>query len=557
MIKDNKGRSFGFRDRRTHKLSPKPKSDDLAADNRKTAFLYIRVSTDEQADRGFSQRDQDQRLHDYCQRNNIKVVRVIYEDYSAKTFKKRPEWMKMLTELKKTNGKLCDLILFTKWDRFSRNTANAYQMIDVLQGLYVEPNAIDQHLDLKIPESRIMLAVYIAQAEADNLRRGLNVAVGMRRGKVEGRWMGRAPAAYVNKIREDKTKYIDIVEPEATHLKWAFETLAEGTFKTEVVWRMARSRGLKMKKNTFWDCVQNPMYCGKVVVPADEHNEMYLADGKHTPIVSEKIFWEVQDVLSGRRKVQVIRAEIPIELILRGHLICPHCGKQLSGSASKGRYEYYHYYHCRWPCRARIPAKPLNKDFEDELKSYVPIPGMEKVFKEIICDVNVDEQQNFDAERKQLIADISEQNNTLTRLRALLLSDDIDIADYKAMKLQAEEKVSRLEVELKDLKQKQSVDDDLCALVDEVLFRLKNLIKLYKKGTIEEKTYIIGSVYPEKMRISENLVRTGEVNLAMQLIYQINKGLRKKKTGVRSKNRTNSGSVPSAGVEPARFPTGV
>lgn len=88
MVRDNKGRTFGFRDRRTHKLSPKPKSDDLAADTRKTAFLYIRVSTDEQADRGFSQRDQDQRLHDYCQRNNIKVVRVIYEDYSAKRLSK-------------------------------------------------------------------------------------------------------------------------------------------------------------------------------------------------------------------------------------------------------------------------------------------------------------------------------------------------------------------------------------------------------------------------------------------------------------------------------------
>jgi DNA invertase Pin-like site-specific DNA recombinase len=191
---DNVGQLVYYRDRRTHKLNPKGKTNSLASDNRRVAFLYIRVSTDEQADRGFSQRDQAQRLHDYCERNNIKVGRVIFEDFSAKTFKRRPEWMKMLAELKSTKGKLCEMVLFTKWDRFSRNTANAYNMIDVLQALNIEPNAIDQFLDLKIPESRIMLAVYIAQAEADNLRRGLNVVVGMRRGKVEGRWMGKAPA---------------------------------------------------------------------------------------------------------------------------------------------------------------------------------------------------------------------------------------------------------------------------------------------------------------------------------------------------------------------------
>jgi site-specific DNA recombinase len=231
MEVNNVGQLVYYRDRRTHKLGPKAPINPVDSDTRKVAFLYIRVSTDEQADRCFSQRDQAQRLNDYCERNNIKVGRLIFEDFSAKTFKRRPEWMKMLSELKRTKGRLCEMILFTKWDRFSRNTANAYNMIDILQALNIEPNAIDQYLDLKIPESRIMLAVYIAQAEADNLRRGLNVVVGMRRGKVEGRWMGKAPAGYINKIRNDKTKYIDIVEPEASHLKWAFETLAQGVFR--------------------------------------------------------------------------------------------------------------------------------------------------------------------------------------------------------------------------------------------------------------------------------------------------------------------------------------
>jgi hypothetical protein len=43
---------------------------------------------------------------------------------SAKTFL-RPEWTKLLADLKKHKGKT-HLLLFTKWDRFSRNASDAY-----------------------------------------------------------------------------------------------------------------------------------------------------------------------------------------------------------------------------------------------------------------------------------------------------------------------------------------------------------------------------------------------------------------------------------------------
>ena len=71
-------------------------------------------------------------------------------------------------------------------------------------------------------------------------------------------------------------------------------------------------------------------------------------------------------------------------------------------------------------------------------------------------------------------------------------------------------------------------------------------------GDIQEKCYIIGSIFG-KYIISENLSRTTIINEAALLIYQINKGLGSKKARV----RTNSGLVPRAGIEPARFPTGV
>jgi DNA invertase Pin-like site-specific DNA recombinase len=120
----------------------------------KKACLYVRVSTDEQADKGFSQRDQAERLQIHCLRNDIEVKQIIFEDYSAKTFN-RPEWTKLLLALKKTKGRDIDYVMFTKWDQFSRDTADAYQMIRKLTiGYQVEPIAIEQPLDLSVPESK-------------------------------------------------------------------------------------------------------------------------------------------------------------------------------------------------------------------------------------------------------------------------------------------------------------------------------------------------------------------------------------------------------------------
>jgi len=121
------------------------------------------VSTDEQAERGHSLAYQEEKLMKYCELKNIEVVKLFKDDHSAKTFD-RPEFAKLLEYIKK-NKKEADLLLFIKWDRFSRNTGDAYYMINVLNRLGIEPQAIEQPLDLNVPENKIMLAFYLAAPE--------------------------------------------------------------------------------------------------------------------------------------------------------------------------------------------------------------------------------------------------------------------------------------------------------------------------------------------------------------------------------------------------------
>jgi DNA invertase Pin-like site-specific DNA recombinase len=336
----------------------------------KVADLYIRVSTDEQADKGYSQRNQEEVLRRYCDLNSITVRKVIFEDHSAKTFN-RPAWASFLKSLYRQKGQT-DLVLFTKWDRFSRNAADAYQMINTLRKLGIEPQAIEQPLDLTIPENKMMLAFYLAAPEVENDRRALNVLHGMRRAKKEGRWMGSAPVGYINRISEDGRKYIAPKAPESSIMQWVFDQLAIGILNTEQIWKEARNKGLKCSKNNFWVAIRNPVYCGKIFIPKYKEEESRFVQGQHEPLIPEALFYEAQEVLDGKRKKQRTKRIVDDQIPLRGFLICPRCGLLLTGSGSKGRKYRYYYYHCNSNCGARYRADKANIEFQKELKKYIP-----------------------------------------------------------------------------------------------------------------------------------------------------------------------------------------
>lgn len=378
----------------------------------KVADLYIRVSTDEQADKGYSQRSQEELLRKYCDINNISIRKVMFEDYSAKTFV-RPEWKAYLLELKKHKGK-ADLVLFLKWDRFSRNAGDAYQMINTLRKLGVEPQAIEQPLDLSIPENKMMLAFYLAAPEVENDRRALNVIHGMRRARKEGRYMGLAPIGYTNKTDEAGRKYISINEPQAGILRWSFEEIAKGAYNTEQVFKMAKEKGFTGTKSLFWFAIRNPVYCGKIFIPKYKEDE----SRQHEPLISEDLYYQVQDVLDGRKRGQYkLKVASNATLPLRGFLICPTCGKVLTGSASKGHAKHYSYYHCFAGCKFRNRADAINQQFVYELKKYIPRPEMAELYKIVLQEAWHSQTAHLLDDRKQLLKQIKELEDKLSYIR--------------------------------------------------------------------------------------------------------------------------------------------
>jgi site-specific DNA recombinase len=217
----------------------------------KRAILYVRVSDDKQKE-GYSPADQKERLIKYCEYTGIEVVQIYNEDESAKDFDHRPEWQKILSQIKKNRNSV-DLILFIKWDRFSRNIAEAYITIKELNKYGVEPQAIEQPLDFSIPEQKLMLAIYLAAPEVDNDRRALNTFHGMRRAKKEGRWMGSCLTGYKH-ARDAHDKKIIVPEggKQQELIVSAFKLFATGMYGLEEIRKKLKNEGLNISGGHFW-----------------------------------------------------------------------------------------------------------------------------------------------------------------------------------------------------------------------------------------------------------------------------------------------------------------
>ena len=515
---------------------------------KRIADLYVRVSTDEQADRGYSQRNQEEMLRKYCDINSIDIRNIIYEDHSAKTFN-RPEWKKLLLNLKKLKNK-SDLVLFTKWDRFSRNAGDAYQMISILRKQGVEPQAIEQPLDLSIPENKMMLAFYLAAPEVENDRRALNTFHGMRRARKEGRYMGYAPVGYINRVKEDGTKYITFDQPEASILKWAFEELSKGIFNTEQVLHMAKEKGLKAGKNHFWRAIRNPLYCGKIVVPKYKDEELRYVRGQHEALISESLFYKVQDVLDGRSKTYLPKAITTKPFPLRGFFLCPDCGKILTASISKGRYKYYPYYHCSAGCRYRINSDTANDIFIKNLKQYIPMPKIKNIYTAVLSECYKEQTREVFEEKDRILAQINDYEKRISHARDLLATQQIDAGDYRYMKSDYGDMVNRLELKLSAI---ETDSKDIEGLLKAGIENLLKLNEYYDTGNWADSRDLIGSIYPDNFTISENEFRTTRINEVVWLIYYINRQITLNKKGTKKNISSLSQVVAGTGLEPVTF----
>lgn len=361
--------------------------------------------------------------------------------------------------------------------------------------------------------------------------------------------MGTAPIGYVNKTDGSGKKIIAPVEPQASIMKWAFNELSKGIYPIDQVRKMANKKGLKCSKNNFWKIIRNPVYCGKILIPKYKDEEEHMVQGLHQPLISESLFYDVQDAIKRNGKAMRTKIFVDENYPLRGFLVCK-CGKLLTASASKGRSKYYHYYHSyksSCECDIRIRTEYVHKQVQKLIKRYTkPLPEVE-LYKRTIISLFNSKTQSKRSEIKNLKDLIEKANTKISKARDLLLSDAIEADDYRIIKRRCEEDISRAEAKLtSNLKNKLDIKN----LLNRAFSNLSKLYILYKNGNVLQKRKIIGSMFPEKLEFDGSKVRTVRLNQAIELISLIYRKIKGIKKGTNLKKSDVSPDVTPQGFKP-------
>jgi site-specific DNA recombinase len=149
---------------------------------------------------------------------------------------------------------------------------------------------------------------------------------------------------------------------------------------------------------------------------------------------------------------------------------------------------------------------------------------------------------------------ITALNNKVAKARELLLNDDIDAADFRAVKVEAEREIAVLESKISDLRSNNMSVSEVEKTLDSAIGKLTSIDTMYCKSDHYAKRKLIGSIYPEKFTFEDLKIRTAKTGEIFSFIYLINKELQRQKKGTNNVlNRLSQGVIP-LGFEP-RTPT--
>lgn len=135
--------------------------------------VYVRVSTDDQRDYGYSIDSQLRMIKEYCEKNKYDIVDV-YNDagHSGKDLM-RPEMQRLLKDIK---SKKIDKLVAIKVDRLTRNNYDGFWLL----------NYCEEH-DVKI---ELILEPYDVSTANSEMIFGMNLVFGQRERKEERKFKG-------------------------------------------------------------------------------------------------------------------------------------------------------------------------------------------------------------------------------------------------------------------------------------------------------------------------------------------------------------------------------
>ena len=286
----------------------------------KRVAIYARVSTEEQAEHGYSIDAQLDTLRLDCQRlGKVVVGEYVDRGVSGKEMTKRHELKRLLRD---ADNRAFDEVIVWKINRMSRKTKDLLEIVEQLNRNNIYFRSYSENFETETPMGRFALQMMGAVGElerntiVENVRLGLKqrARMGLHNG---GSCLGYKSVELAESDRKSKKTKLVIVLDEAVVVRKIFEMYAAGKGFRAIANQLNREGHKTKKDNTFGsdsirEIITNPVYVGMVRYNRFEgwsekrrrgkNPNPILTEGKHEAIISKELWYKVQN-LGGRIKI--------------------------------------------------------------------------------------------------------------------------------------------------------------------------------------------------------------------------------------------------------------
>jgi site-specific DNA recombinase len=421
------------------------------------AVIYLRVSTKEQAEEGYSIPAQAEACRRFIADRGWELADEYVDRGESARTADRPQLQAMLARL--SEDRSIEALVVHKLDRLARNLEDHAEVRAALRKAGVQLHSVTETL-ADSASGKLVEGILASIAEFYSANLGQEIRKGMDQKAAQGGWPVRAPFGYRNVRRDGPGRRGESVlepDPQAPLVVWAFERYATGTLSLAALTEQLAERGLRNRLgnspgiSAVHRMLRNPVYAGVVRWRAVER------EGIHPPLISRELFDRVQSVLDAHSSGG--ERSWKHDHYLKGTLVCAECGSKMYYAIAKGRFGYFR---CigRNTGRARcsqgryVPAPELERDVE-ALYEGVRVPAALRRRLERVLRTEIAERERHRAEATEFLGRrLRQLANEREKLLRAYYAAAIDVATLKREQARINAEVAEAESQLANDREK-------------------------------------------------------------------------------------------------------
>ena len=448
----------------------------------KSAGIYIRVSTFDQAREGFSLREQEERLKEFCKFKRYNIYKV-YQDagISAKN-DKRPAYQEMIEDVKKGN---INVIVALKLDRLTRSVYDIEKLMKFVNDYECDIDCMADESNTTTSNGRMVMRIMTSVSQNEIEKCSERTKFGMAGAIKNGHIPNRTGLGFK---RENKKLVPDPLTKDI--IVRIFDLYLEGK-SHQAIANIYNKEKVLGKTNWYDSTIQkilsNELYKGDYVNGKRTKHPTYY-ENVIEPIVSKEK-WESCQYQKLRNARHYERTAT---YLFTNKLKCSKCGNFLGGHATtKTNGKKYYYYKCN-TCKTYFNEI----DIEKELKAFMlELAKQDDLINNYYTPFIKSKLEDKTEDYKKEIKDLDKQ---LDRIKTAYIKGVVKLEDFDKEIKHIEYQKSDLEKRQKEQKQYENLSftlNDLLIIQDiqEIEFYTNpDVLNNWSNKSKEDKQKIIG-----------------------------------------------------------------